>query len=371
MPTALLTGSFEQPDPGRQAVLAALRGALGDWETVIPAGDEARIRGGGPQGGARRRGRARAALASTRKALRADATVLTGAVFELPADAARTPRSASMSSALTVATQTLRRPSALLGVSVAPIRSLGSRAATRLIARRCGLLVLRDSESAEALVAAGVPAPFRIGADPAWAALSDRPEPRADARDRVVVVLCSEAIGLERHLAEALAPLAGAGLEIELLPWREGLPGCGGEGLVPAIARALDGAATVLDAAVDLAGVRDALSGARLALGFRHHALVAAAAAGVPFVALGHEPGLRDLARGLEQRAVPVGAPPTELSAVLSSSLDRAAPTLDAVQARTSSAEEGLRLLRLLLSQGGSEDVRDLDGLPLEPTPGR
>jgi polysaccharide pyruvyl transferase WcaK-like protein len=371
MPTALLTGSFEQPDPGRQAVLAALRGALGDWETVTPAGDDARLRGGGPRGGAARRGRARAALAGTRNALRADATVLTGAVFELPADGARAPRSASMSSALTAMTQTLRRPAALLGVSVAPIRRLRRRAATRMIARRCGLLVLRDSESAEALAAAGVPPPFRIGADPAWAALADRRQPGAAARDRVVVVLCSEAIGLERHLAEALGPLAGAGLEIALLPWREGLPGAAGEGLVPALARALDGDAEILDAATDLAEVRDALSGSRLALGFRHHALVAAAAAGVPFVALGHEPGLRDLARGLDQRAVPVGAPPTELRAVLSGSLERPAPKLEAVRARRASAQEGLRLLRLVLSEGGSDDVRDLDGLPLEPAPGR
>jgi polysaccharide pyruvyl transferase WcaK-like protein len=369
MPTALLTGSFEQPDPGQQAVLTALRRALGDWETVTPAGD-APVRGGGHGGRAGRRGRARAALASAHDALRADATVLTGAIFELPADDARTPRSASMSSALTAMTQTLRRPAALLGVSVAPIRRLSRRAATRMIARRCGLLVLRDPESAEALVAAGVPPPFRIGADPAWAVLADGRQPRA-RRERVVVVLCSEAIGLERHLAEALGPLAGAGLEIGLLPWREGLPGAAGEELVPALARALDGAAGVLDAATDLAGVRDALSGSRLALGFRHHALVAAATAGVPFVALGHEPGLRDLARGLEQRAVPVGAPPTELSAVLSGSLERPAPTLEAVRARRASAQEGLRLLRLLLSEGGSDDVRDLDGLPLEPAPGR
>jgi polysaccharide pyruvyl transferase WcaK-like protein len=371
MPTALLAGSFEQPDPGRQAVLAALRRSLGDWETVTPAGDDARVRGGGPRGRAARSGRTRAALASTRNALRADATVLTGAVFELPADAARTPRSASMSSALTAATQTLRRPAALLGVSVAPLRSLRRRAAARLIARRCGLLVVRDSESAEALAAAGVPAPFRIGADPAWAAIGDGPESRADARDRVVVVLCSEAIGLERHLAEALAPLARAGLEIELLPWREGLPGSGGGGLVPELVRALDGAAAVLDAAADLAGVRRTLAGSRLALGFRHHALVAAAAAGVPFVALGHEPGLRDLARGLEQRAVPVAAPPLELGAALTGALDGPAPPPEAVRARRDSAEEGLRLLRLLLSEGDSEDVRDLDGLPLEPPPGR
>ena len=39
--------------------------------------------------------------------------------------------------------------------------------------RLTDLLVLRDEESAAVLAAAGAPAPFRIGADPAWTLAAD------------------------------------------------------------------------------------------------------------------------------------------------------------------------------------------------------
>ena len=58
---------------------------------------------------------------------------------------------------------------ALVGVGAGDLRGRQARALARWLVRRVDLLVLRDEESASALAGVGAPAPFWIGADPAWA----------------------------------------------------------------------------------------------------------------------------------------------------------------------------------------------------------
>lgn len=352
MPTVLMTGSFEQADPGRATVLRAMRGALPDWKAVAP---------GEPAG---RDWQARAA------ALRCDATVLTGCVFEPGPGTWRQGPSGAAALAGAVA---LGRPLALVGISTAPIRGRLRRRLARLAAGRSGLLILRDAASARAMAAAGVPEPFRIGADPAWAALDAdgagaTERPRSLRADRVLVVLCGATARLGSHLVAALGPLARAGLAIDLLPWRAG--DARERRLADEVAAGIGAGARALAPAPDLHAVRARMDGARLVLGFRHHALAAAASAGVPFVALGHEPGLEALAHQLGQRAVSLAAPPARLTAELRAAAEAATVPGEAVRERIDAARESLRLLRLVLSDGRAARPQEIEGLPLEPAPG-
>jgi polysaccharide pyruvyl transferase WcaK-like protein len=109
-------------------------------------------------------------------------------------------------------------------------------------------------------------------------------------------------------------------------------------------------------------------SDARLVVGLRFHALVAAAAAGRPFVAYAHEPKLAAAARRLGQPAIDPAGGADELAAVLLSAANRpAAPALSAVRAEIARAEETMRLLRLVLSDGRTGEPEEIGTLPLEP----
>jgi polysaccharide pyruvyl transferase WcaK-like protein len=356
MPTALMTGSFERADPGRETVLRAMWRALPGWKAVVPSEVPARVHP------------LRARLAGARSTLRFDATVVTGGVFEAAGAAVSPPPPGPLESAATTATLALGRPSALVGISAPPIRGRAHRALARALARRSGLLILRDTASARALAEAGVPGPFRIGADPAWAAIGE--PAAAPTADRVTVVLCPAAVTMVAELVEALAPLAQAGLEIDLLPWR-GQPAERGRDFVSAIAAALGASARVLARPRDLAEVREAVSGSRLVVGFRHHALVAAAAAGAPFVAVGREPGLEPLAAELGQAAVGVPSRGRDLGVVFAAAIESEPPAAATVRERIDRARHGLRLLSLVLSGGRAAVPHEIEGLPLEPAPGQ
>lgn len=354
MPRALITGSFEQADPGCATVLHAVRRALPEWSTTV--------------GERRRPGRLREAVSSPRTQRRFDATVVTGSLFGPAGTPAIPPAAGPFGAGAAMARLAVGGPTALVGVSAASVRGGARRALARALARRSELLVLRDSESARALAEAGVSPPFRIGADSAWAAM-DAPD-GSGRGDRIVVVLCRTALGSGSRLIAALAPLRRAGLEVELLPWGEAPRPGRRAGLVESLAAGLGPSCRLLEPPRDLAAASQRLAGAGVVVGFRHHALVAATAAGVPLVAVGDEPGLGALARGLGQAAVGRQAPPEELSAAVLTGLDREPASANAVRERIDSAVEGLRLLRLVLSDGRGVDPREIEGLRLEPVPG-
>jgi polysaccharide pyruvyl transferase WcaK-like protein len=112
---------------------------------------------------------------------------------------------------------------------------------------------------------------------------------------------------------------------------------------------------------------------ARLVVGLRFHALVAAAAAGVPFVAYAHELKHVGLARRLGQPAVAPGGPlaATVLAALAGDDVRRRAqrrgPSRDAVARERELAGEGFRLLRVLVAGGRTEEAAAVDGLALRP----
>src|SRR4051794_14641156 len=273
-----------------------------------------------------------------RAVARADAVVFAGGtVFkELPPRTRRPPLDLlQKGAALAYGAKALGKRLAMVGVGAAPIRpGRGQRLVRRLI-RQPDLLVLRDEESADVLAGAGAPTPFRIGADPAWTLVEQQPEPLG-SRDRVIVALSSEAGNgeLEDELAAALVPVLAQGHRVALQPWQVGGPVRPDDlDMARAVSARLAGTVEILLPPADLAEAIDAFGDARLVVGFRFHALVAAAAAGRPFVAYAHEPKLAAAARRLGQPAVDPRAGGDELAAVVLSAANRpAAPSLSAVR---------------------------------------
>jgi polysaccharide pyruvyl transferase WcaK-like protein len=189
--------------------------------------------------------------------------------------------------------------------------------------------------------------------------------------DRVVVALSSEAGGgeLVDDLAAALVPLLAQGLRVSLQPWQVGGPVRPDDlDMARAVAARLGGTADILLPPADLDDAIDVFAGARLVLALRFHALIAASAAGRPFVAYAHEPKLLGGARRLAQPVVRPADGGDALAAVLLSAVARpVAPTPSAVRGEIARAAESMRLLRLVLSDGESGEPESIGTLPLVP----
>jgi polysaccharide pyruvyl transferase WcaK-like protein len=379
MATALLAGAFGQRNPGDDAVLEAVVRALPGWDTVattrqrLVAGD-----------GARATVCAQEPANVARTVANADAVVFAGGtIFKtLPAHTRRGPLDLLRNGlALAYAAKALGKPLALVGVGAAPIASRSGQVLARRLVAQADLLVLRDEESADLLAQLGAPAPFRVGADPAWTLLDGPPSGDLVRRGPVVVALSSEAAqhdrngddGLADDLAAALVPVLAASHPVALQPWRiGGAPGSDDLDLGRAVNARLGGSARLLMPPADLEEARALFVGARLVVGLRLHALVAAAVAGAPFVAVAHEPKLAAIARRLGQSTVlpksGASLDPRELAAAILAAIDADAPPRpSAVQAEVTRAEQGFRLLRLLLSGGRSDDAETIGALPLRP----
>ena len=117
----------------------------------------------------------------------------------------------------------------------------------------------------------------------------------------------------------------------------------------------------------DIVAAREGMAGARLVLAQRFHALVAAASAGVPALAVAHEPKLSGLARRLTLPVVAPDAPPQSFAGAVLGALDAPPADAELVRLERSAAEEGFRLLRVLLARGRSDEAADVDGLTLRP----
>jgi polysaccharide pyruvyl transferase WcaK-like protein len=425
--TVFLAGAFGQGNPGDEALLAAFARALPDHRPLAASSDPAATAAEHGIAAVSRDD----LPAVGREIARADAVVVAGGtIFKtLHPSCGRAPLSLlRRTAALAAATRALRKPLALVGVGAAPLHGRGARTLARSIVRAADLLVLRDEESAGHLAAVGAPTPVRVGADPAWTLLPEGGQtPLADAArergqtplvettaqsqntapsapergqtpkggqtplspavlmrsalgghapvpleagrngdGRPVVVALSHLAGgpeLADRLAPGLAPVVDAGVNVRLDPWQPD----GDADLAAAVATRLGGRVDLAPPPADLLAAREGMAGARLVLAQRFHAIVAAAAAGVPVLAVAHEPKLAGLARRLEQPAVAADAPPATLASAVLGALDGPAAPAAAVHRERVHAEEGFRLLRVLLARGRSDEAVDVDGLPLRP----
>jgi polysaccharide pyruvyl transferase WcaK-like protein len=366
--TVLLAGAFGQRNPGDDALLRAFAGALDRHELLVTARSGARtadLAGCEPVD-------ASDPAAIARALARADALVVAGGtVFKVLHPSCGRPAISLLrrASALTAAARATGRRVAMVGVGAGALPTRVSRSLARSLVARADLLVLRDEESAALLAGIGAPAPFRVAADPAWVLL-DAPPPAATERDDVALVALSHlAVGPRAvpRLAASLEPIARLGLRVVLQPWQ-----VGGRvddlDLARAVRRELGAAAELGVPPADLAEAREQAQRARVVLGLRHHALLAAAAAGTPFVASAHEPKLTGVARRLGQAAVPHDAPAMVIAAALHDALQRSPATPAAIRAQIALAQQSFDLLELVL-RDGEEPVPPADAMALSPAP--
>jgi len=389
--SVFLAGAFGQGNPGDEALLSAFSRALGHLDPVASTCD--------PQATEALHGITAVERDDVprvgREIARADAVVVAGGtIFKtLHPTAGRAPLSLlRRTAALAALARALRKPLALVGVGAAPLPGRTARTLMRSIVRAADLLILRDEESAAHLAEAGAPTPIRVGADAAWtlvpetapmtaAATSDGPAvlmrsatgghapvelDGAEDGAAVVVALSHLAGGpdLAERLAAGLQPVVESGVPVRLDPWQPD----GDTDLAAAVATRLDDPRVAVAAPpADLDEAREGMAGARLVLAQRFHALVAAAGAGVPALAVAHEPKLEGLARRLEQPAVAADAPPATLAGEVLRAVDGPPAAPEAIERERASAEEAFRLLRVLLARGRSEEAVEVDGLALRP----
>jgi polysaccharide pyruvyl transferase WcaK-like protein len=372
----LLAGAFGQGNPGDEALLRSFAQALpGAALTATSSAPAATAGEHGIAAVARHD-----AVAMLRAVRAADAVVFAcGTVFKRlhPACGRRPLALLARAAALAVAVKALRRPLALVGVGVGDLDGPAARRLARFLVHAADLLILRDDESAARLAAAGAPVPLRVGADAAWTLALPDGRPGRRERGPIVVALSHLAGGhdLADRLAAALEPLVHDGLPVVLQPWDRA-----DHALASAIATRLDPAAgstvraggqgeriVVLPPPADLGAACAGFADARLVVGLRFHSLIAAAAAGTPFLAFVHEPKLAGAARRLGQPRVPADAPPAAVTAAVRDALGAPAPARAAVRRERERADDAFRLLRVLLAGGRTEEADTIDGLALRP----
>jgi polysaccharide pyruvyl transferase WcaK-like protein len=260
------------------------------------------------------------------------------------------------------------KPLAMIGMGAGKLPDGRPRALARTLVRFPDLLVLRDEESAEVLSSTGAPTPFRVGADPAWTLLDAPPEQHENGSDTILVALSSHCGGpdLVDRLVGALAPLTG--FRIKLQPWQVVGP-MSDATLAHELEARLPRRVEIVPPPRDLVEARQLYSTANVVLSLRFHALLAAASAGVPFVAMAHEAKLAGLARRLHQDAVGPEEPPERVTEAILAASQGPPPPPATVRGEIARAEESFRLTRLLLNRGRSPEAAEVTGLPLVPEP--
>jgi polysaccharide pyruvyl transferase WcaK-like protein len=374
MPAALLAGAFGQGNLGDDALLQAFVQALPDWDISVTSDDPTLVEELGCRPVSAHR---RAAVART--ATRADAIVVGGGtVFKIlhPSSNRRPHALLTNTSALIAISSATRRPVALIGVGVGALPDRMSRVLARFIVRHSDLLILRDEESATELIGAGTPGPLRVGADPAWTLLT--PPDAHIPRDGTVRIIPSVfAIGddgwdgMIARTCETIRLLLAAGIKVELQAWDRAPYGSRIDDghIVEALARQVGPSVEVIPRPPTIAAAVQSMAGSRTVVSFRLHAVVAAAAAGVPAVAVAHETKLSAMARRLAQATAPVNFEPASLARLVTHAMLAPSPAPAIIKEQIDLAEESFRLLRVLLAGGRSDEADSLGALPLASSP--
>ncbi|HEX6392527.1 MAG TPA: polysaccharide pyruvyl transferase family protein [Acidimicrobiales bacterium] len=353
MPSVLLPAVTGRDPLGARALVRAFRSALD--------GHDLRASSAGP---------IRASLSDEGR--QADAVVLAGCdLFSGKGFAAATAAALTspLDSSFPRSVNRPRRPLALVGVSAGGPLTASERWAARRLVRRADLVLLSDDESASCLAGAGVPAPIRVAADPAWMSLSPAASGPSSGQSVVVALDASAARGVQTELFLGLRELALHGVRVDLLPWT----GLGtadfalAEELFAEI-RSAGGLAEIVPPAMDLTGAAEAMAESGAVVAMRYRAIHAAAAAGVPVVGIAVETRIRGLACRLHQTWLPPAGFRESLAPSVLRAADSAGPSPAAVKEEVARAEAGLALLRLVLERGDVETT-DLEGVPLAPDP--
>lgn len=243
-----------------------------------------------------------------------------------------------------------------------------ARWTTRSAAHNADLTILRDELSADALVAAGVDPPLRIGADPAWIELGELfAAPHQD--DNIVVALDDrDSQAGVSQLAHALAPIAASGFQVILQPWRKNhTPSAT---FAEMIATRIGNNVSIVDAPESLREARDFYKTSRAVLSLRYHAVMAAAAAGSRTIVFGGR-AMEQLGKTLDVPVIAPNAGPTEIANAVIHALEHGQVGSRVVPQLIDRAKASVDLVRLLLSEGEDLSQSANNPLPLYPTPWR
>lgn len=308
-PRVLIAGAFGQGNPGDQSVLDAFVSHLPGSDvsaTVSSLAPGPQVRPYTPVPVWSRTQVARAVL-------EADLTVLTATVLKRLHPATGRHSLGLLANTLAVAAlaRAAGKPVALAGVGVGDLSGAAAHKLARAIVDAAGLVEMRDEESAVLLRRAGIMRDLRIGSDVAWATA---PTPgRRGGRRQLAVITTSYMAGdepLVSSLQHTAAVLSGAGYEVAVQPWQRTKDAA----MATALRERAGVPISVWEAPPDVSAAVNRLAPAAVVVGLRFHSLVAAGAAGVPFVAVTHEPKLAGLARRLGQPGVSPTAAPAELA---------------------------------------------------------
>ncbi|WP_121253808.1 hypothetical protein [Nocardioides ferulae] len=271
--------------------------------------------------------------------------------------------------ALTAAFRVAGKRVALLGVGADELTGRDALLARHVVSGSA-LTVLDSPASAGHLTAAGLPAPLRVGADLAWLALQAPPRDRqpAEAGGDVWTSVDASAVaamgGLDaaaRTLAEVVAAVsaraAGSG-RLAVQAWHPG-PSAGADldaasALVSLLTDSYGLPAAVTPPAASLAEQHDLLGRAGFAVASQPHAVMTAAAAGVPLLACPADAIAAGGAARLDVPVLPAGPAIArgQLPRLVDEAVAGTGAVLAAVRQHVAGAGEALDLLRLLLSEG-------------------
>lgn len=239
------------------------------------------------------------------------------------------------------------RRTLMIGNGVGPIRTASGQALLRAATLHLDAMTVRDERSAELLRAHGAQE-VSVGADLVWA----RPATHSEGPNRIVVNLRETIAGLPESVVQTTALALDRvserhGCPVAFLPFQVG----GGYGDKEPFTRLKSAMRQPLEwlEPTSPEALFEAYAGARLSVGMRFHAAIAATRAGVAHVALAYDPKVSgvmaqlgvsercfelDALEGLEQgleRALDAGAPD---AAPLREGAERClAPLLDALHA--------------------------------------
>lgn len=211
-----------------------------------------------------------------------------------------------------MAARIIRRPVFIYAQGIGPLRRPAVRAAVRTVLNRTQAITVRDRGSKALLKELGVNRPsIYLTADPVWA-LQAAPADRASiiwerqgmpTGDRTVTFALRAwpgANGLEGVVLEAASRLQDRGFEPAFLPMERPAD----EEYAAGLAASLPHPAPYLKGGYDPADMMALAARTGLLMGMRLHALIMAAAAGVPVVGIPYDPKVTSL-------LTEIGAPST------------------------------------------------------------
>lgn len=361
MGTVLLLGDFGAGDPWTAEVLAACRTALASHRVLVSSTSPMSPAPFGPAPVDPAR------LGDLLRGLReADALIVAGGVLFGSASDRGAGLNLSLLSLVTasaVVAKWLGKRVIAIGVSAEPLQRAGARRRARWLVRKTDLLVLAEPTSAETLTAAGVPTPFRIGADPAWVTLQRVDSPDEGSGQVTVVVTEGALPRVGPWLVAGLAPLVAAGVPVRLQPWRSD-----DVALVIDTARRLGGDVAMLPPVGSLTDLQAVMREASIVVAMAYGALLAAVSSGIPVLSIAAERRTVSLARRLGSPTLPVGARAAELAPAVLAAGRQAVPAPHLLEGEADKARAAFHLVDLLLDDGRT-NVSTLDNLPLGPTP--